>query len=61
MSDQIELTRVPRILRERGIIASYSRIWRKIADGDLPAERIGARWFVSPDDLDLIARTLAER
>ena len=61
MSQTIELARLPRILRERNVTTTYPACWRAVADGKIPAERIGARWFINPDDLDQIATTLAPR
>ncbi|WP_082802928.1 helix-turn-helix domain-containing protein [Microbacterium sp. CH1] len=39
----------------------HSTLRRKIADGSLPAERIGRRLYVRPNDLDALAQPVVGR
>ena len=50
----IPLNEVPRLLRQRGVLVSYPKLWRAAVEGEIPTERKGARWHVRKGDLDAI-------
>lgn len=49
---RVPLTKAAQI----GTYGGYSTLRKKVAEGDLPAERIGRRIFVHLDDLDAMAK-----
>jgi hypothetical protein len=54
---RIPLSNVPRHLAAfEGSRPSYAAVYRAVLDGALPAEQTRGRWFISPADLDTIAR-----
>jgi len=59
--DLIPLPDLPRAMRELGTSATYLSAWRAVVAGDIPAQRLGARWCVRKDDLPEIARHLSAR
>lgn len=48
---RVPLTKAAQI----GTYGGYSTLRKKVAEGDLPAERVGRRIFVHLDDLDAMA------
>ena len=58
MTDNITLTDAPRALRAHGCETSYSRLWRAVVAGQVPAERVGKKWHVREADLPIIAQIL---
>ena len=42
-----------------GVVAPYSKSYRLVASGAVPAERVGAKWHVAQSDLPLLAEGLA--
>src|SRR5690625_7185169 len=44
-----------------GTYGSYSTLRKKVADGDLPAERVGRRFFVPLEDLEAIVTPVVGR
>jgi hypothetical protein len=60
MSETLSLPSLPRLLREMtGRRVTYQSLYRRIVDGDLPAEKNEAgRWLVNRDDVDIIAAEL---
>src|SRR5690625_7507067 len=44
-----------------GTYGSYSTLRKKVADGDLPAERVGRRIFVQLEDLEAMATPVVGR
>ena len=58
MTDNIPLTDAPRALRAHGCETSYQRVWGAVVSGQVPAERVGKRWYVRAADLAVIAQIL---
>jgi hypothetical protein len=58
LSERIPLTEAVRELRQRSSAVTYATLWRAVAQGDVPAERTGGRWFVNRADLSRIVQTL---
>jgi hypothetical protein len=58
MTDNIPLTDAPRALRAYGLSTTYNALWTAIVAGQVPAERVGKRWYVRADDLAIIAQIL---
>ena len=46
------------VRRLYGCPVKYNVVWRSVAQGDVPAERVGARWMVRRANLDRIAAAL---
>jgi hypothetical protein len=58
-TDLLPLTALARELRVRyGLETPYSRLWRHVADGLIPAERSSGKWHVRRADLPKIAASL---
>jgi hypothetical protein len=57
IADTLSLSSLPRTLRDMtGKRASYQTLWRKVMDGDLPAEKNAAgRWMIRREDVADIA------
>lgn len=51
MSQKISLIEIPRLLRADGIETNYAAAWRAVADGKLPAHKVGRGWFIDRADL----------
>jgi len=60
MTDNIPLTDAPRALRAYGLSTTYNALWTAIVAGQVPAERVGKRWYVRTADLAIIAQILKE-
>ena len=60
MTDNIPLTDAPRALRAYGLSTTYNALWTAIVAGQVPAERVGKRWYVRAADLAIIAQILKE-
>ena len=58
MTDTIPLTDAPRALRAYGLSTTYNALWTAIVAGQVPAERVGKRWYVRAADLAIIAQIL---
>jgi len=58
MTDNIPLTDAPRALRAYGLSTTYNALWTAIVAGQVPAERVGKRWYVRAADLAVIAQIL---
>jgi len=58
MTDNIPLTDAPRALRAHGLSTTYNALWTAIVAGQVPAERVGKRWYVRAADLAVIAQIL---
>ena len=58
MTDTIPLTDAPRALRAYGLSTTYNALWTAIVAGQVPAERVGKRWYVRAADLAVIAQIL---
>jgi hypothetical protein len=58
MTDNIPLTDAPRALRAYGLSTTYNALWTAIVAGQVPAERVGKRWYVRAADLAIIAQIL---
>jgi len=58
MTDNIPLTDAPRALRAYGLSTTYNALWTAIVAGQVPAERVGKRWYVRTADLAVIAQIL---
>lgn len=56
-TDRVPLTKAAQI----GTYGGYSTLRRKVADGDLPAERVGRRIFVRLGDLEEMATPVVGR
>jgi hypothetical protein len=41
---------------EHGIAISYTQFWGKVARGEIPAHRVGGRWWVLKDDIPRIVQ-----
>ncbi len=41
-----------------GKSVSYSRLYKAVLDGTVPAERVGSRWFLRRADLPVVAGIL---
>lgn len=54
MKGHIHLTDLPKALRAEGVKASYNQLYRRAMEGDIPAERIGGRWYVKAHDLPAV-------
>ena len=63
MSETLSLPSLPRTLREMtGRRVSYSMLYRRIVDGDLPAQKNeSGHWMVDRADVDAIAAKLTEK
>ena len=59
MAQKISLIDLPRALRDQGVTANYSTVWRAAVDGRIPATRDGRRWWIDPSDMPTIMRTLS--
>ena len=55
MQPTIPLNELPRLLRQRGVIVSYPKVWRAAVEGEIPTIRKGQRWHIDPANLDAIA------
>ena len=55
--DMLPLPAVPRALAPYpgGPTVTYGRLYAAVTNGVLPAERIGARWFLKRSDLPAVA------
>lgn len=59
MPETLPLPDLPRALRDlTGKRVSYSLLYKRVLDGDLPARREGGRWSVRAGDVKGIAETL---
>jgi hypothetical protein len=58
-SERLALVDALRTLREQcGEAPDYNQLWRLVARGDVPAERIRGRWSVNRSDLPQVAAAL---
>jgi len=55
---KITLTDAPRALAAQGCEILYQRLWGAVIAGQVPAERVGKRWYIREADLPIIAKTL---
>lgn len=56
VDDRLSLVEVMREVRQRyGASVEYNRLWRYVAQGEVPAERAGSRWLVRRSDVPRVA------
>jgi len=59
--DFLTLSDLPAALRGHGVKISYSGAHKLIAEGIVPAARLGSRWVMSRDDLPKMAAAIRLR
>jgi len=57
--DFIPLTGLTAELAKMGVSTSYPAAHRRVASGQIPAERVGIQWIVKRSDLPAIAAAIA--
>ena len=59
MADKtLSLTDAPRALAAYGTPPSYQQLWKAVVAGRVPAEKVGKRWMIRTDDLEIVAKAL---
>ncbi|UEM08230.1 hypothetical protein JL101_036425 (plasmid) [Skermanella rosea] len=60
--ETVPLPDVPRLIREMtGHRVTYGDLYRRVLDGDLPAQRDRGRWRVRTGDVPTIAKALTNK
>lgn len=59
MTDKtLSLTEAPRALAAYGTPPTYHQLWMAVVAGRVPAEKVGKRWMIRTDDLEIVAKAL---